>query len=46
MALEEDDKGLDEAVGADEDSDTPEYPAEALVWEDPVVEDECGYLDT
>ena len=46
MALEEDDKGLDETVGADEDSDTPEYPAEALIWEDPVVEDEGGYLDT
>lgn len=45
MALEEDDKSLDEAVGADEDSDTPEYSAEALIWEDAVVEDECGNLD-
>lgn len=45
MALEQDDEGLDETVGADETTDGPESDAEALIREDAVVEDEGGYLD-
>lgn len=45
MALEEYDKELNETVGADEPADGPESDAEALAWENTVVEDERGNLD-